>query len=145
MRRVGDTILKASNRSFVASASAKQVRSNSNIYPIISTASIKPDALQYTSNFRHSSSSTSPPASYLCVHVFVSVKPGTEKEFLNASLANARASSLEPGIARFDVIQQEDDPTKFVLVEVYKTNDGEQNYFVIEKKTLKAHTLVVPF
>lgn len=63
-------------------------------------------------------------ASYQCVHVFVSVKPGTEDAFLAASLANARASSLEPGIARFDVIQQEDDSTKFVLVEVYKNADA---------------------
>ncbi|KAL3815998.1 hypothetical protein ACHAXA_010658 [Cyclostephanos tholiformis] len=56
------------------------------------------------------------------VHVFVSVKPGREGDFLSASLENARASSREPGIARFDVIQQEDDPTKFVLVEVYKSD-----------------------
>ena len=61
---------------------------------------------------------------YLCVHVFVSVKPGCEDDFLTASLANARASSQEPGIARFDVIQQDDDPTKFVLIEVYKNNDA---------------------
>ena len=57
------------------------------------------------------------------MHIFVSVRPGCEREFLLASLANARLSSQESGIARFDVIQQEDDPTKFVLVEVYK-NDG---------------------
>lgn len=61
-------------------------------------------------------------ANYQCVHVFVSVKSGCEEDFLSASLANARASSREPGIARFDVIQQEDDPTKFVLVEVYKND-----------------------
>lgn len=58
------------------------------------------------------------------VHVFVTCKPGTEEEFQTASLANARASSLEPGIARFDVIQQIDDPCKFVLVEVYKNEDA---------------------
>ncbi|KAL7554695.1 hypothetical protein ACHAWF_018227 [Thalassiosira exigua] len=69
-------------------------------------------------------SSPSDPADYQCVHVFVSVKPGTEDDFLAASLANARASSREPGVARFDVIQQEDDPAKFVLVEVYKTPDA---------------------
>lgn len=63
-------------------------------------------------------------ADYQCVHVFVSVKPGTEGAFLAASLDNARASSMESGIARFDVIQQEDDPTKFVLVEVYKSADA---------------------
>lgn len=63
-------------------------------------------------------------AKYLCVHIYVSVKPGCEGDFLMASLANARASSQEPGVARFDVIQQEDDPTKFVLVEVYKNDDA---------------------
>ena len=63
-------------------------------------------------------------ADYLCVHVFVSVKPGTEEDFKQASLENARASSLEEGIARFDVIQQEDDPKQFVLVEVYKNADA---------------------
>lgn len=56
----------------------------------------------------------------LLVHVFVTCKPGTEEAFKIASLKNATASSLEKGIARFDVIQQIDDPTKFVLVEVYK-------------------------
>ncbi|KAL3771071.1 hypothetical protein ACHAWU_006448 [Discostella pseudostelligera] len=71
-----------------------------------------------------SSQDNTQPASYQCVHVFISVKPGTEQEFLTASLANARASSQEPGIARFDVLQQDDDPTKFVLVEVYKTSDA---------------------
>ena len=59
---------------------------------------------------------------YLAVHVFVTVKPGTEDAFKEASLANARASSEEEGIARFDVIQQIDDPSKFVLVEVYKND-----------------------
>eukprot|EP00565_Helicotheca_tamesis_P004546 CAMPEP_0185727574 /NCGR_PEP_ID=MMETSP1171-20130828/3219_1 /TAXON_ID=374046 /ORGANISM="Helicotheca tamensis, Strain CCMP826" /LENGTH=203 /DNA_ID=CAMNT_0028396167 /DNA_START=9 /DNA_END=620 /DNA_ORIENTATION=+ len=61
---------------------------------------------------------------YLCVHVFVTCKEGTEDAFLEASLANARESSKEEGISRFDVIQQNDDPTKFVLVEVYKNGDA---------------------
>ena len=54
------------------------------------------------------------------VNVFVTVKPGTEEAFRQASLANARESTKEEGIARFDVIQQVDDPCQFVLVEVYK-------------------------
>lgn len=58
------------------------------------------------------------------MHVFVSCKPGTEEQFKTASLANARASSKEEGIARFDVVQQIDDPCKFVLVEVYKNEDA---------------------
>ena len=58
------------------------------------------------------------------VHVFVSTKPGTENDFKEASLKNARQSSLEDGIARFDVLQDNDDPTQFVLVEVYKNLDA---------------------
>ena len=57
----------------------------------------------------------------LIVHVFVHVKPECVAAFEAASLENARNSILEPGIARFDVIQQADDPTRFVLVEVYRT------------------------
>mmetsp|Transcript_8728 Transcript_8728/g.15795 ORF Transcript_8728/g.15795 Transcript_8728/m.15795 type:complete len:183 (+) Transcript_8728:34-582(+) len=83
------------------------------------------DATQMPTSYRtFSSQNTNPAVNYVCVHVFVSVKPGTENDFLAASLANARASSLESGIARFDVIQQEDDATKFVLVEVYKNADA---------------------
>ena len=55
------------------------------------------------------------------VHVFVHVKPDQAGAFRNATLENARNSVKEPGIARFDVIQQQDDPTRFVLVEVYRT------------------------
>lgn len=57
----------------------------------------------------------------LIVHVFVRVKPEHVEAFVAATLENARNSVLEPGIARFDVIQQADDPTRFVLVEVYRT------------------------
>ena len=57
----------------------------------------------------------------LIVHVFVHVKPEAVEAFRDATLVNARNSVLEPGIARFDVIQQTDDPTRFVLVEVYRT------------------------
>ncbi|CDH43639.1 putative quinol monooxygenase [Candidatus Contendibacter odensensis] len=56
----------------------------------------------------------------LIVHVFVHVKPDCVEVFKSASLDNARHSIQEPGIARFDVIQQADDPTRFVLVEVYR-------------------------
>ncbi len=57
----------------------------------------------------------------LVVHVHVHVKPECVEAFQTATLANARASVREPGIARFDVVQQADDPTRFVLVEVYRT------------------------
>jgi autoinducer 2-degrading protein len=59
----------------------------------------------------------------LIVHVFVHVKPESVEAFKAATLENARNSVQEPGIARFDVIQQQDDPTRFVLVEVYRTAD----------------------
>ena len=57
------------------------------------------------------------------VHVYVHVKPDSVEAFKAATLENARNSVQEPGIARFDVIQQLDDPTRFVLVEVYRTPD----------------------
>ena len=57
----------------------------------------------------------------LVVHVHVHVKAGLEDAFRDATVANARNSIQEPGIARFDVIQQQDDPARFVLVEVYRT------------------------
>ena len=57
----------------------------------------------------------------LIVHVFIHVKPENVEAFKAASLENARNSILEPGIARFDVIQQTDDPTRFVLIEVYRS------------------------
>lgn len=57
----------------------------------------------------------------LIVHVHVHVKPESVDAFKQASLENARNSIKEPGVARFDVIQRQDNPTKFVLVEVYRT------------------------
>ena len=57
--------------------------------------------------------------SLLIVHVHVRVKPESIEAFKAATLANARASVQEAGIARFDVCQQADDATRFVLVEVY--------------------------
>lgn len=57
----------------------------------------------------------------LIVHVHVHVKAECVDAFKAATLTNASASVCEPGIARFDVVQQSDDPTRFVLVEVYRT------------------------
>lgn len=56
----------------------------------------------------------------IIVHVHVHVKPESVEDFKRLSLANASESVKEPGIARFDVIQQQEDPTRFVLVEVYR-------------------------
>jgi (4S)-4-hydroxy-5-phosphonooxypentane-2,3-dione isomerase len=60
----------------------------------------------------------------LIVHVHVQVKPDSVDAFRQATLTNARASLTEPGIARFDVVQRQDDPTRFVLVEVYRDADA---------------------
>jgi len=60
----------------------------------------------------------------LIVHVFVHVKPEHVAAFKAATLDNARNSVQEPGVVRFDVIQHEDDPTRFVLVEIYRTPDA---------------------
>lgn len=60
----------------------------------------------------------------LVVHVFIHVKPEHLAAFEAATLENARQSVQEPGVARFDVIRQQDDPSRFVLVEVYRTPDA---------------------
>ena len=59
----------------------------------------------------------------LIVHVFVHVAPDSVDAFRAATVENARNSVKEPGVVRFDVIQQDDDPTRFVLVEIYRTDD----------------------
>ena len=56
----------------------------------------------------------------LIIQVHIHVKPEHLEEFKQATIVNASNSVKEPGIARFDFIQQEDDPTRFVLVEVYR-------------------------
>ncbi|HZR20614.1 MAG TPA: antibiotic biosynthesis monooxygenase [Verrucomicrobiae bacterium] len=60
----------------------------------------------------------------LVVHVQVHVKPESVEAFKAATLANANASIREPGIARFDVMQRQDDPTRFTFVEAYRTPEA---------------------
>ena len=60
----------------------------------------------------------------LIVHVDIRVKPEFLDAFLRATLENARHSILEPGIARFDVLRRDDDPARFVLLEVYRNADA---------------------
>src|SRR5688572_26954658 len=60
----------------------------------------------------------------LVVHVHVHVKAESVEAFKAATLENAQSSLREPGVARFDVAQQQDDPTRFVLVEIYRTDDA---------------------
>ena len=56
----------------------------------------------------------------LWVHVMIHVNEADVDAFRQASLENARQSREEPGIAQFDLVQQRDDPTRFVLIEVYR-------------------------
>ena len=60
----------------------------------------------------------------LVVHIDVHVKPESVEEFIQLTLENARSSVQEHGIARFDLVQQQDDPTQFVLVEAYRSADA---------------------
>ena len=57
----------------------------------------------------------------LIVHVHVQVKPDNIEAFMAASLENSSQIRLEPGIACFDVLQDQSDPTRFLLIEIYKT------------------------
>jgi len=57
----------------------------------------------------------------LIVHVHVHVRPESIEAFREATVENARNSVREPGIARFDVIQQSGEPARFILVEVYRS------------------------
>jgi len=58
------------------------------------------------------------------VHVQINVKPESIEAFKQATVENASQSIKEGGIARFDLIQQLDEPTRFILIEVYKTPDA---------------------
>jgi quinol monooxygenase YgiN len=56
--------------------------------------------------------------------VQVHVKPEAVRAFIEATLENARESVQELGIARFDIVQQQDDASRFVLIEAYKTAEA---------------------
>lgn len=60
----------------------------------------------------------------LIINVSVHVKPECIDAFKQASIVNATASVLEPGIARFDVLQREDNPTRFLLIEAYRDDEA---------------------
>jgi autoinducer 2-degrading protein len=59
----------------------------------------------------------------LVVHVHVHVKPESIDAFRRETLENARNSVKEPGVARFDVLQDMEDPSRFILTEVYRSSD----------------------
>ena len=60
----------------------------------------------------------------LVVHVHVRIRPGQTEDFLAATLVNARASLAEPGVLRFDVLQDQADREHVVLAEVYRDADA---------------------
>lgn len=60
----------------------------------------------------------------LIVHVHVGVKPESAEAFRAATLENARHSVSEPGVVRFDILQQEDDRNRFLLIETFRTQEG---------------------
>ena len=82
------------------------------------------------------------------VQVHVRVKPEFVDEFISATVENARNSVLEPGIARFDFVQDLEDPTQFLLVEVYRSPDApaqhkETNHYKVWRDTV-AELMIVP-
>ncbi|MCX6357965.1 MAG: antibiotic biosynthesis monooxygenase [Candidatus Aureabacteria bacterium] len=60
----------------------------------------------------------------LIVQVSIRVKPERVEDFKTATLDNARNSLREAGIMRFDVLQQQDDPTRFILIEAFRTPEA---------------------
>ena len=64
----------------------------------------------------------------LIINVSIHVQPDHVHAFIAATLANARASLLEPGVVRFELAQQEQDPAQFLLVEVYRTADDPAHH-----------------
>jgi (4S)-4-hydroxy-5-phosphonooxypentane-2,3-dione isomerase len=58
------------------------------------------------------------------VNVHVHVRPEHREEFIAATLDNARNTVQEPGNLRFDVLEQADDPDRFVIYEVYRDEAG---------------------
>ncbi len=84
----------------------------------------------------------------LIVHVHATIKPEFVEDFLKATVENARNSVIEPGIARFDILQQQDDPTQFILVEVYRTLEAPSQHKGTEHyakwRDLVANMMAVP-
>jgi quinol monooxygenase YgiN len=62
------------------------------------------------------------------VHVHVHVRPEAVEAFREATIENARNSVQEPGVIRFECIQQSDDPTRFVLVEIYRSTEAAADH-----------------
>jgi len=62
------------------------------------------------------------------VHIQIHIKPEAVEAFREATIENARNSVQEPGVARFDFVQQSDDPTRFVLIEIYRSPEAAADH-----------------
>jgi len=76
------------------------------------------------------------------IHVFIEVKPEFRKEFINETVRNVEASIKEPGIARFDFLEDTEQESKFILVEVYRTpvdaaKHKETDHYQLWKKAVE--------
>jgi len=82
------------------------------------------------------------------VHVFVHVKEEHIEEFKSITIENAKDSLEESGIERFDIVQQHDDPSRFVLVEVYRSFEDpvkhKQTEHYIRWRDAVAHMMAEP-
>jgi len=77
----------------------------------------------------------------IIVHVYIQVKPEYREDFITASITNATASLLEPGIARFDLLQLADDPCSFILNEVYRSKEDTVSHKATEHYKLWNETV----
>ena len=74
--------------------------------------------------------------------VYVHVKAGAVEEFIEATTANHSESVKEPGNIRFDLIQQPDDPSRFMIYEVYETEEAaaahkNTNHYLVWRDAVK--------
>ncbi len=82
------------------------------------------------------------------VHVFIHVKPECIDDFKNATRLNVEHSIQEKGIARFDFLEQQDDPNRFALVEVYRQPEDaakhkETTHYMVWRDTVE-HMMAEP-
>ena len=64
----------------------------------------------------------------LTIHVTIRVKADDVDAFITETIANASASLLEPGVVRFDVMRSDDDPSEFMLLEEYRTDEDAAHH-----------------
>jgi len=82
------------------------------------------------------------------VHVFIHVKPEWVSDFKTATLTNVQNSLQEPGITRFDFLEQQDESGRFVLVEVYRTPEDaakhkQTTHYMVWRDTVE-HMMAEP-